>query len=63
MQLKVKIKLGNDAMLTHHDLAEALYKLADALLDGGSDVIHPKTSMSSNLLDRNGQSVGEWSLR
>jgi hypothetical protein len=48
----LKIKLGNDAMLTPEDVAEALQRVARTIV---MDVDN-----QGNIRDLNGNTVGEW---
>ena len=57
MRFKLKIDLGNDAMLTYDDLAMALHRVADKLKD------HYGVAMGEAegaVIDENGNSVGRW---
>ena len=51
---KLEIRLGNDAMQTAADIAEALERVAVGDIHGGSG--------SGLIFDYNGNSVGVWSL-
>lgn len=53
-KFKLHIKLGNDAMSTKDDIANALRELADKL-DRTSDD-------SGRIRDYNGNTVGEWEI-
>lgn len=53
-KFKLHIKLGNDAMSTKDDVANALRELADKLDRTGDD--------SGNIRDYNGNTVGKWEI-
>lgn len=55
-EFTLNIKLGNDAMQTPEDIAEALRKVANALDDGFL------STSNHGILDVNGNTVGEWKL-
>jgi Flp pilus assembly protein TadG len=50
---KLSIELGNDAMQTAEDVANALQDIADELASGASD---------GHIRDDNGNTVGTWEL-
>lgn len=54
MRFTCTIRLGNAAMLTHGDVAEALQNLVYKLQRGAVD--------DGVILDANGNGVGEWSI-
>lgn len=53
---KLKIKLGNAAMLTARDVARKLRDVADKLTNEGREHDY------GIIMDQNGNSVGEWTL-
>jgi len=58
MKFKLVIELGNDAMLTHHDIRVALIGVTNRLrhtLDG-----LPLKGQEGVIQDDNGQTVGRW---
>jgi len=59
-QFILKIKLGNEAMLTGYDIAGALRKIADKVNDN-EDM--REFSGEKRILDINGNSVGTWSVK
>lgn len=60
MKFVLEIKLGNDAMLTSRDVAQALFKVA-ARIERSA----PPTAESEahKILDENGQGVGSWRFK
>lgn len=57
MEFRLKIEMGNAAMLTSNDVAESLKKIASYLED------FPRRSMKAGenkIRDYNGNTVGEW---
>jgi hypothetical protein len=54
MQFKLKIKLGNAAMMDPADVAEALEETARKLRDEGFE--------DGNIRDVNGNTVGDWKV-
>lgn len=55
-KLKLEIEIGNDAMQTRLDVAEALERVAIRLKTFGLD------RASSKILDVNGNTVGKWQI-
>lgn len=53
MKFTLEIELGNDAMQTSDDVAEALANVTNSLLDGLT---------SGAIRDANGNTVGKWNL-
>lgn len=56
MKFSIEITLGNDAMLTGDDVADALITVAGKVRD-----IAP-FMMAGRIFDANGNPVGEWSF-
>jgi hypothetical protein len=56
MTFTLKIKLGNEAMQTGEDIAEALQRIAGKLKYIG----YPSSNDYGNIRDVNGNRVGEW---
>ena len=54
----LNLRLGNDAMQTPEDIAEALRRAAGWLEDYGHDDI--ENGGSQTLIDQNGNRVGSW---
>lgn len=54
MTFKLTIRLGNDAMQTREDVAEALVRVAEKLRAGLE---------TTTIRDLNGNTVGEWSYK
>ena len=54
--MTLKIKLGNDAMQTPEDIADALRRTADRITDS---VLNGATF---NIRDTNGNTVGQWKV-
>ena len=62
MEFKLRITLGNDAMQTGHDVAEALRQTAAKLDDGsGYDGLEPFHHL--NIKDLNGNVVGTYAVK
>lgn len=62
MQFTITLKLGNDAMRTGDDVAEALHAVADRLTHTGSahDALQP--GAGGPMFDANGNRVGSWDV-
>ncbi len=58
MTFTLTIELGNDAMQTGRDVAEALHTVADKVAKLGSR--HPEEDYGNRVGDLNGNKVGEW---
>lgn len=54
MKLTIEIKIGNDAMRTPHDLAEAVLRASQGIRAGRG---------SGKIYDDNGNVVGFWEIR
>ena len=54
----LNLRLGNDAMQTPEDIAEALRRAAGWLEDYGHDNV--ENGGSQTLIDQNGNHVGSW---
>ena len=61
MKFILEIKTGNDAMLGYDDLGLALQELS--LKFKSAEGIFDFEENEGKILDRNGQSVGKWSLQ
>lgn len=61
MELTLTLKLGNAAMQTGHDVADALSRAADYMSEYYPDELTAGASLS--LLDVNGNYVGKWEVR
>lgn len=63
MKFTLEIELGNDAMQTYDDIAEALCSVADFLHDN-TNVAGPNEATYSNrqIFDANGNRVGSWDI-
>lgn len=59
MKFKLEIELGNDAMCTSRDVANALLEVARKL---GSAETHLRLEASARIKDDNGNKVGEWEV-
>lgn len=55
-RFRVEIELGNDAMLTGADLAQALAKVGDVLRHYADLPV----GLALNIKDANGNTVGRW---
>lgn len=53
-EFKLRIRLGNAAMMNGADVADALRRVADVVQDSGDD--------SAGIRDLNGNTVGSWDL-
>lgn len=57
------IRLGNAAMQTGEDIADALRNAADKLADGyGMDYLDEWTGLGAAVYDANGNKVGRWGI-
>jgi hypothetical protein len=61
MQLTVTITMGNDAMQTGEDLADALRRVAKEVEDLRMTEAHAER-LSGRIRDVNGNTVGGWSV-
>lgn len=59
----LRIALGNDAMRTSSDVANALRKVADRLEQSQYLEDEEIQSLIRGIMDRNGSTVGEWGFR
>lgn len=59
-QFTLKIKLGNDAMITGYDIAGALRNIADKINDN-EDM--RGFSGAKRIMDNNGNTVGSWLVK
>jgi len=59
MKFKVEIKLGNAAMLTGEDVAQALAEVADKLHQSYDDL---RIGDGRLIFDYNGNDVGSWEV-
>lgn len=55
LRFELKIVLGNDAMMSEDDLAQALHRIADRIGAGEAP--------DGKIMDRNGNAVGTYRLR
>lgn len=62
LELRVNVRLGNDAMLTAEDLSRVVERVAADLADwsDGQPIEGPTSPV--NLRDLNGARVGSWSI-
>lgn len=60
-ELKLRIKLGNDAMQSWGDLGKALQQVANTLAVGGTT--KPALGGSGPILDVNFNRVGKWEVK
>ena len=58
-QFTLSITLGNDAMQTGNDVAEALNRAADDIWPNGWESM---TNQHGTIFDVNGNRVGDWSV-
>jgi hypothetical protein len=64
MKFVVEIELLNDAMQTADDVAQALYSIADGIVDiTGSDPLEAHEGLFRNVRDGNGNTVGIWQVK
>ena len=65
MQFKLKLDLGNDAMNTALDVAEALRKVAHQLNTelGPTEITAVQDGFGQSIADLNGNTVGHWSFK
>lgn len=62
-EFNLSIRLGNDAMQTGRDVAEALRKAADRVESTHDDVnLDDWNGLSGGIRDLNGASVGRWEV-
>ena len=60
MEFKLTIRLGNDAMQTGDQIADALRRVGELLRDFSPDTFHGKPH---RVLDANGNTVGTWEIK
>jgi hypothetical protein len=62
--LTVRIRIGNDSMLTSNNVSDALQKVANRIRDNRyvEAVEDDGGELTRGILDANGQSVGEFTL-
>lgn len=58
---KLTVRLGNEAMQSAGDIADVLRRAADSV-ESCADDIERGSSVSSNVRDANGNTVGGWSV-
>jgi hypothetical protein len=59
MKFFIKIEIGNDAMDSHQNLANAIKKVAERIESEQYD-IHPDDEYEIPIVDENGNTVGKW---
>lgn len=62
MKFTLTIELGNDAMRTPHDLNGALLKVRQKLMNAGNPYAPLTQVDGGNIMDLNGNTVGEWGI-
>lgn len=60
MKFKLEIELGNEAMLTSHDIAEALRDVMRKLRKDSEDSL--EEAFKGRIKDLNGNTVGGWQI-
>lgn len=66
LKMQVSINLGNDAMGSGYDVAEALHRIGMDVMEWDSrdinHVPHLGRVVNQTIFDRNGNDVGRWSI-
>lgn len=64
MKFKLTLELGNDAMNTALDVAEALRKVAHQINTelGSTEITDVQAGLGQGIADLNGNTVGHWSF-
>ena len=63
MKFNLEIEMGNDAMLTRQDVAQALVALSKRLVDERFTPQDEDLTDEGSVLDTNGNSVGTWEFK
>jgi hypothetical protein len=63
LEFRLTIRLGNDAMLTGDDIADALHTIADRVPEHTGTDERAERIHAVSIRDLNGNRVGQWAIR